>query len=64
MQAVRDLHGAAVTRQTIDPDGTLAFDHFTYRPEHYIEVRERLNELIINSSGGRDADHATAVPSR
>jgi hypothetical protein len=59
MQAARALRGETAVRQIIDPEGTLAFDSFSYRPGHYIETREHLNALIaggslLASAGGED----------
>jgi hypothetical protein len=33
--------------ELVDPDGTLAFDRFSYDPNHYRRVREAVNALIV-----------------
>lgn len=47
LQLLRDLTDRATARSLVDQDATLAFDHFTYDPTHYLRVRELVNERIL-----------------
>jgi hypothetical protein len=46
MQALRDSAGKGAVMRIIDPDGTLAFDRYSYDPGHYRRAREQLNRAI------------------
>lgn len=47
LQFLRDLTDFETARAFVDQNGTLAFDHFTYDPNHYLRTRERINDRII-----------------
>ena len=52
MQAARDVAGRDAVMRLIDTDGTggkLAFDAFSYDPDHYRRVREEINGLVRGS---------------
>jgi hypothetical protein len=46
MQAARERHGDAAVRDIVDPGGTLTFRRYETDADHYLTVRERLNELL------------------
>jgi hypothetical protein len=49
MSLAAELVGKLKVMEVIDPDGTLAFDHFSYDPDHYRRAREAINVLIIEA---------------
>ncbi len=46
MQALRDVAGRDAVLELIDADGSLAFDSFSYDPDHYRRVREEINRRL------------------
>jgi len=50
MQALRDVAGKDAVMRVIDTDGaggSLAFDAFSYDPNHYRRTREEINRLVV-----------------
>lgn len=60
LQLLRELTDFETARAFVDQDGTLAFDHFTYDPNHYLRAREHINARIVAELLGAGAPSAQA----
>lgn len=49
MERLAQLKGREEVKKIIDPDGTLAFDSFSYDPDHYRRIREEINRAIMSN---------------
>ncbi len=46
------LYGRDAVLRVLDPEGTLRFDTFSYDPQHYLDVRAAIDDLIIGATQG------------
>ncbi|MDF1602609.1 DUF4091 domain-containing protein [Nocardioides sp. YIM 152315] len=53
LQLLRDLTDFETARALVDPDGSLAFDHFSYDPAHYAASREAVNARVVSALESR-----------